>query len=46
MPVDYTEVKNIRKPNGAKPGMVIYDVYNTLYVEPNCDIVKMLQNNT
>lgn len=34
VPVDYTSVKNVKKPNGAKPGMVIYDHYNTLYVEP------------
>ena len=34
VPVDYTTVKNVKKPNGAKPGMVIYDHYNTIYVEP------------
>lgn len=34
VPVDYTQIKNVKKPNGAKPGMVIYDHYNTLYVEP------------
>lgn len=34
VPVDYTFVKNVKKPNGAKPGMVIYDHYNTVYVEP------------
>lgn len=34
VPVDYTAIKNVKKPNGAKPGMVIYDHYNTLYVEP------------
>lgn len=34
VPVDYTYVKNVKKPNGAKPGMVIYDYYNTLYVTP------------
>ncbi len=34
VPVDYTSVKNVKKPNGAKPGMVIYDVYNTIYVTP------------
>ena len=34
VPVDYTEVKNVKKPNGAKPGMVIYDRYNTVYVTP------------
>ena len=33
--VDYTIVKNVHKPNGAKPGMVIYDDYNTEYVTPN-----------
>lgn len=34
VPVDYTQVKNVKKPNGAKPGMVIYDHYRTLYVDP------------
>lgn len=34
VPVDYTQIKNIKKPNGAKPGMVIYDNYNTVYVTP------------
>ncbi len=37
VPVDYTAVKNVKKPNGAKPGMVIYDHYNTIYVEPKCE---------
>ncbi|MDU5110923.1 MAG: NFACT RNA binding domain-containing protein [Clostridium sp.] len=36
VPVDYTKVKNIKKPNGAKPGMVIYHTNNTIYVEPRC----------
>lgn len=34
VPVDYTQIKNVKKPNGAKPGMVIYDSYNTIYVTP------------
>ena len=34
VPVDYTVIKNVKKPNGAKPGMVIYDGYNTVYVKP------------
>ena len=34
VPVDYTQIKNVKKPNGAKPGMVIYDHYNTVYVTP------------
>ena len=33
--VDYTLVKNIKKPNGAKPGMVIYKTNQTVYVTPN-----------
>lgn len=33
--VDYTIVKNVHKPNGAKPGMVIYNEYKTEYVTPN-----------
>lgn len=30
--VDYTGVRNLKKPPGANPGYVIYHVYNTLYV--------------
>ncbi len=33
--VDYTAVKNVKKPNGAKPGLVIYENYKTEYVTPN-----------
>jgi len=33
--VDYTIIKNVHKPNGAKFGMVIYDDYKTEYVTPN-----------
>lgn len=34
VPVDICEVKYVKKPNGAKPGMVIYTNYSTLYVDP------------
>lgn len=34
VPVDYTRVKNVSKPNGALPGKVIYVSYNTVYVTP------------
>ncbi len=34
VPVDYTKVKNVSKPNGAKPGMVIFVNNKTLYVDP------------
>ena len=32
--VDYTAVKNIKKPQGAKPGFVIYKTNYTAYVKP------------
>ncbi|WP_297992080.1 NFACT family protein [uncultured Clostridium sp.] len=35
VPVDYTLVKNLKKPNGANPGMVIYHTNYTMYVEPS-----------
>lgn len=35
VPVDYTEVRNVSKPQGAKPGMVIYVNYKTVYVTPD-----------
>ncbi len=31
--VDYTQIKNIKKPPASKPGFVIYHVYNTAYVK-------------
>lgn len=34
VPVDYTIVKNVSKPGGAKPGMVIYVKNKTVYVTP------------
>lgn len=34
VPVDFCEVKFVKKPNGAKPGMVIYTNNKTLYVTP------------
>ncbi len=34
VPVDYTQVRNVSKPSGAKPGMVIYVKNKTVYVTP------------
>ncbi|MDN5345104.1 MAG: hypothetical protein PWQ18_1218 [Clostridia bacterium] len=34
IPVDHTLVKHVRKPPGARPGMVIYDHQKTVYVAP------------
>lgn len=43
VPVDFTKVKYIRKPNGAKPGFVIYDHQQTIYVTPSADLVVKLK---
>lgn len=46
VPVDFTAIKNVKKPNGAKPGMVIYENYKTLYVTPTCEMIdKLKQEN-
>ena len=42
--VDYTLVKNIKKPNGAKPGFVIYNTYNTEYATPTRQEVEALSD--
>ena len=34
VPVDYTNVKYVKKPAGARPGKVVYDTYRTVYVTP------------
>lgn len=34
VPVDYTPVKYVKKPSGAKPGMVIYSTNKTIFVSP------------
>ena len=43
VPVDVTPVKQIKKPVGGKPGMVIYHVYNTVYVTPSKETVERLK---
>ena len=43
VPVDVTPVKVVKKPTGAKPGFVIYNTYNTVYVTPQEDLVKKLR---
>lgn len=42
VPVDYTIRKNVRKPNGSKPGMVIYESNKTVYIDPNEEDIKKL----
>ncbi|WP_227767018.1 Rqc2 family fibronectin-binding protein [Zhaonella formicivorans] len=43
VPVDWTLKKYVRKPNGAKPGMVIYDHQQTIYVTPEEEVVNKLK---
>lgn len=43
VPVDYTIRKNVKKPNGAKPGMVIYETNSTIYVTPDEETVEKLR---
>ena len=42
VPVDYTPVKFVKKPAGARPGMVVYTTYNTLLADPDAALVKKL----
>lgn len=44
VPVDYTEVRHVKKPNGAKPGYVTYDHQKTLFVTPDRDFLTKLKN--
>ena len=38
VPVDYTLVKNVKKPNGSAPGFVIYTTNKTVYVNPSSEL--------
>ncbi|MBR5708018.1 MAG: NFACT family protein, partial [Oscillospiraceae bacterium] len=39
--VDYTKARNVKKPSGSKPGMVVYTDYKTLRVRPS-DALKFI----
>lgn len=43
VPVDVTQVRNLRKPNGAKPGMVVYERYQTVIVTPDPALAESLR---
>ena len=40
--VDYTPVRYVKKPSGARPGMVVYTTYQTMYVSPDGELAKKL----
>ena len=42
IPVDYTKVRQVKKPAGAKPGYVIYHTNRTMYVSDDPEAVKAL----
>ncbi len=42
VPVDYTPVQFVKKPAGARPGMVVYTTYNTAYVDPDPTLPERL----
>ncbi|MFK4998036.1 hypothetical protein ACI2OX_13500 [Bacillus sp. N9] len=39
VPVDFTKIRHVKKPSGSKPGFVIYDNQQTIYVTPDEDLV-------
>ncbi|MCO0831646.1 NFACT family protein [Fructobacillus sp. W13] len=43
VPVDYLPAGKLRKPNGAKPGFVIFEGQQTLYVTPTAQLVQELR---
>ncbi|KIL44828.1 Rqc2 family fibronectin-binding protein [Jeotgalibacillus soli] len=43
VPVDFTKARHVKKPNGAKPGFVIYDNQETVYVTPTEELILKLK---
>ena len=41
--VDVTNARYVKKPTGARPGMVVYDRYRTVFVTPDADLVEKLR---
>lgn len=41
--VDYTIIKELKKPKNGKPGMVIYHKYNTMWVTPDRELCERLR---
>lgn len=43
VPVDFTQIRHVKKPSGAKPGYVIYENQQTVYVTPDEDTVLRMK---
>ena len=41
--VDYTEIRELKKPKNGKKGMVIYHTYNTMWVKPDKELCERLK---
>jgi predicted ribosome quality control (RQC) complex YloA/Tae2 family protein len=42
VPVDYTLIRHVKKPKGAKPGFVIYEQQKTLFITPDENLIRTL----
>lgn len=42
VPVDYTQVRNVKKPPGARPGMVTYSKFQTAFVSPKAEEIERM----
>ena len=43
VPVDYTPARYVKKPGGARPGMVVYTTYETAWVKPDGELARKLR---
>lgn len=43
VPVDLVQVRHLRKPNGARPGFVIYEGQQTLFSTPKENVIQSIQ---
>ena len=45
VPVDYVSVSKIRKPNGSKPGFVVYEGQQNTYITPDEAVIQQIREN-
>lgn len=43
VPVDYTQIRHVKKPNGSKPGFVIFFEQKTIFIDPDEDAIMKLE---
>ena len=42
--IDYTEKKNVKKPNGSKPGFVVYYTNYSLVISPDISGIEQISD--